>query len=68
MSPDAPAPFPWEAAMRFGLGRLRLPPDVFWAMTVPELAAAAAARQPPAPPPLDRAALVALSARFPDAP
>ena len=33
-------PFPWQAAMRFGLGVLRLPPRDFWAMTPRELAAA----------------------------
>lgn len=33
-------PFPWEAAMRFGLGVLRLAPRQFWAMTPRELAAA----------------------------
>jgi uncharacterized phage protein (TIGR02216 family) len=35
-----PAPFPWEEAMAFGLGRLRLSPQSFWAMTPRELAAA----------------------------
>lgn len=33
------APFPWAAAMRFGLGQLRLSPTAFWAMTPRELAA-----------------------------
>jgi uncharacterized phage protein (TIGR02216 family) len=33
-------PFPWAAAMRFGLGTLRLPPRHFWGMTPRELAAA----------------------------
>ena len=32
--------FPWCAAMRFGLGTLRLSPRDFWAMTPRELAAA----------------------------
>lgn len=30
----------WERLMALGLGTLRLPPDVFWAMTPPEFRAA----------------------------
>lgn len=37
---DSPAPFPWRAAMAFGLGVLRLSPKDFWAMSPSELAAA----------------------------
>ena len=33
-------PFPWDAAMRFGLGVLRLSPRDFWRMSPRELAAA----------------------------
>lgn len=33
-------PFDWAAAMAFGLGVLKLPPAVFWAMTPRELDAA----------------------------
>lgn len=33
-------PFPWNEAMRFGLGVLRLPPKEFWRMTPRELASA----------------------------
>ena len=33
-------PFPWDEAMRFGLGVLRLPPQHFWGLTPRELAAA----------------------------
>ena len=33
-------PFPWEAAMGFGFGVLRLAPQQFWALTPRELAAA----------------------------
>lgn len=29
--------------MQFGLGRLGLPPETFWRMTIPELTAAASA-------------------------
>lgn len=38
--------FPWAEAMTLGLGQLRLTPDIFWRMTLPELAAAARALQP----------------------
>ncbi|UJW76553.1 phage tail assembly chaperone [Rhizobium sp. SL42] len=37
----APRPFPWDMAMAVGLGRLRLEPSVFWALTMREFAAAA---------------------------
>lgn len=33
-------PFPWEEAMQFGFGVLRLAPHQFWRMTPRELAAA----------------------------
>lgn len=53
--------------MAVGLGRLRLAPEAFWAMTPKELAAAmgAFATQASARPP-SRADLVALMAAFPD--
>jgi uncharacterized phage protein (TIGR02216 family) len=63
---DDPQPFPWDAAMRFGLGRLRLSPDHFWAMTPAELAAAARAHAPLEAPVLDRRSFAALLAQFPD--
>ncbi len=40
--------FPWEGAMRFGFGVLRLSPENFWQMSPRELAAAFAAFRPPA--------------------
>ncbi len=52
--------------MRFGLGRLRLPPSHFWSLTPRELAAAASAHAPAGAPPLDRAGFAALAALFPD--
>lgn len=61
-----PAPFPWAAAMGFGLGRLALAPDAFWRMTPRELARAMEAVLGPARAPLDRSGLTALMARFPD--
>ncbi len=64
--PSKPQPFPWDAAMRFGLGRLRLPPDHFWSMTPAELSAAARAFVLQALPALDRSDLAALLAAFPD--
>ncbi|MFN8828649.1 MAG: phage tail assembly chaperone [Labrys sp. (in: a-proteobacteria)] len=33
-----PEPFPWGAVLAFCFGRLRLPPDTVWALTLPELA------------------------------
>lgn len=63
----SPAAFPWDAAIGFGLGRLRLSPRDFWAMTPVELAAAwralAGGNVGQAP---DRAALTALMERYPD--
>jgi uncharacterized phage protein (TIGR02216 family) len=38
------APFPWEEAMQFGFGVLRLSSASFWALTPRELAAAFEAR------------------------
>ncbi len=64
--PAEPQPFPWDAAMRFGLGRLRLSPDHFWSMTPAELAAAARAHASPRLPSLDRQGLAMLLALFPD--
>lgn len=59
--------FPWEAAMAFGLGTLRLAPREFWAMTPRELAAAhAGVTGRGAGAPLDRGALEKLMANHPD--
>lgn len=52
--------------MAFGLGRLRLAPDDFWATTPLELAAAWRAFEAVLPAAPDRAGLEALMARFPD--
>jgi uncharacterized phage protein (TIGR02216 family) len=60
------APFPWDAAMGFGLGVLRLSSDAFWRMTPRELAAAVQAVFRSGAAPLDRAGFAALRARFPD--
>ena len=59
--------FPWDAAMRFGLGVLRLPPREFWAMTPRELAAAWGAVMGERSGPLERPAFETLMERFPDA-
>jgi uncharacterized phage protein (TIGR02216 family) len=59
--------FPWDAAMRFGLGVLRLPPREFWAMTPRELAAAWGAVMGERSGPLERPTLETLMERFPDA-
>lgn len=58
--------FPWDAAMALGLGQLRLAPDLFWRLTLPELAAAARALRPAGDAPITRGALAGLMTRFPD--
>lgn len=57
--------FPWDVAMRFGLGVLRLPPEAFWRMSPRELAAAWGAVVGERGT-LDRQGLEALMERFPD--
>ncbi|MDF1607276.1 phage tail assembly chaperone [Hoeflea sp. YIM 152468] len=56
--------FPWASVIRFGLGRLRLPPDQFWRLSVPELSALTGAAE--APTLTNRQGLEALMALFPD--
>lgn len=58
--------FPWASVIRFGLGHLRLPPDAFWRLSLPELAALMDAGQTPQP--ATRRDLQALMALFPDHP
>jgi uncharacterized phage protein (TIGR02216 family) len=58
-------PFPWDDAIGFGLGVLKLSSDQFWRMTPRELALAVRALNPQ-PRPLDRTALTQLMQRFPD--
>jgi len=60
------ARFPWREAMTLGLGRLRLPPRDFWAMTPRELAAAAEGAFGRAERPLARHTMDDLMARYPD--
>ncbi|WP_197278403.1 rcc01693 family protein [Rhizobium sp. AAP43] len=57
-------PFPWEAVMTLGLSRLRLSPQVFWQLTLPELAAMAGGSDRSAA--ISRRDVEALMARFPD--
>jgi len=59
-------PFPWNEAIGFGLGVLRLSPDQFWRMTPRELACAASAVRGPVREPMDRVSLDALMQAFPD--
>ena len=59
-------PFPWEEAMQFGFGVLRLSPDAFWRMTPRELAQAVIAVRGHVATPIDRGGLEALMQRFPD--
>ncbi|KFB10647.1 rcc01693 family protein [Nitratireductor basaltis] len=56
---------PWRALMRFGMGVLRLPPDTFWALSLPELAVILAPFAGPTERP-DRARLHELMRQFPD--
>jgi uncharacterized phage protein (TIGR02216 family) len=63
-----PQPFPWAAAMRFGLGCLRLPPDQFWSMTPLELAAATEGFNGIGPQALPLDSLQRLMIQFPDTP
>jgi uncharacterized phage protein (TIGR02216 family) len=58
-------PFPWDEAIGFGLGVLRLSPAAFWAMTPRELALAIAAVTGAATP-LRRTDLQDLMTRYPD--
>ena len=58
--------FPWAAAMRFGLGVLKLPPRDFWRMSPRELAAAWGAVVGDRGAPLGRSELDGLMERYPD--
>jgi uncharacterized phage protein (TIGR02216 family) len=55
---------PWEALLATGLGRLRLPPESFWAMTPRELRAALG--EGGGAMSLDRSGLAVLMGRHPD--
>jgi len=58
-------PFPWQQAIGFGLGVLRLSPEQFWRMTPRELAyAIEAVRGRGAP--LNRDGFAKLMKRYPD--
>jgi uncharacterized phage protein (TIGR02216 family) len=59
-------PFPWDAAMQFGFGVLRLAPDAFWKMTPRELAQAIIAVRGPMLSPIERRDFDALMQAFPD--
>jgi uncharacterized phage protein (TIGR02216 family) len=58
--------FPWDEAIGFGLGVLRLPPEQFWKMTPRELAHAIRAVTGRNGPPLARMTFDQLMRRFPD--
>ncbi|MBO6634906.1 rcc01693 family protein [Parvibaculum sp.] len=58
--------FPWEEAMTLGLGTLRLAPETFWRMTLPELAAAARALRPEMQGAMARGEFDVLMTRYPD--
>jgi uncharacterized phage protein (TIGR02216 family) len=63
-----PAPFPWDQALAFGFGVLRLSSNEFWAMTPRELAAAIRGFAGEQASPIDRDTFLALARRFPDRP
>ena len=56
--------FDWPGLMRLGMGRLGLRPAEFWALTPAELLILLGRDAGAAP--MDRAALAALQARYPD--
>lgn len=56
--------FPWASVLRFGLGHLRLTPDAFWRLSLPELKALLATNEMPAT--STRQGLEELMALFPD--
>lgn len=60
------ARFPWNDAMTLGLGTLRIAPEIFWRMTLPELAAAAHAVRPERQTTMRRNELRVLMERYPD--
>lgn len=60
-------PFPWDEAIGFALGVLRLSPEAFWRMTPRELAHAIRAVRGAMPSPPSRTEFDALLRRFPDA-
>ncbi|MEM9575184.1 MAG: rcc01693 family protein [Pseudomonadota bacterium] len=60
------APFPWDAAMTFGFGVLKLSAAEFWALTPIELTAAMRAHGLQTSHPMDHPMLDALMAQFPD--
>lgn len=64
MNDARPQPFPWGAALHFGLGLLRFAPGNFWAMTPRELTALAGGNRPSSAP--DRARLSDLMNQWPD--
>lgn len=56
--------FPWASVLRFGLGHLRLTPDAFWRLSLPELRALLGTSEMPAT--STRLELEELMALFPD--
>ncbi len=64
---SGPTPFPWADAIGFGFGVLRLSSDAFWRMTPRELAHAVSGRNGAPVTPIERASLLHLMTRFPDA-
>jgi uncharacterized phage protein (TIGR02216 family) len=58
----------WQALMRTGLGRLRMAPETFWAMSPREFAAAVEGATGRQAAPMGRGRLLELMAAHPDKP
>ncbi len=58
--------FPWARVMDIGFGHLKLAPDQFWRMTLPELAAATRMTSPMQDGDMKAEHLQGLMRRFPD--
>lgn len=64
--PEVKSPIPWEAVIAFGLARLRLSPNDFWALSPKELALMATPLSPMLLAVPARTELEALARRYPD--
>ena len=64
--PPVNSPIPWSALMTFGLVRMRLPPETFWALSLTEFRLMAAPLAPLRLAVPDRTELEALAQRYPD--
>ncbi|RKE85509.1 phage tail assembly chaperone [Rhizobium sp. AG855] len=61
---EGPKPFPWGTAMTLGFHRLRLLPEVFWRLSLPEFVAMSGGFDRPGG--ISRAEVERMMSRFPD--